>query len=79
MGKWELAGLVAMMAPCWQMFELIPRAEVRREVQWAAATSALLYVVTAYLIPRLSAFTLKAGLKGKDLCKKGTPAGEVEM
>ncbi len=75
----EHVGLVAMLAPCWHMFEAIPRADVRREVQWAAAAGVLLFCVTSYLIPRLSVFTLRAGLKGRDLCKKGSPGGDVDM
>lgn len=79
MASLEFAGLVAMLAPCWHMYNNIPRDDVKTEVLWALVTGALLYPVTWFLIPRLAVFTQKAGLKGRDLCKKGTPAGEIDM
>lgn len=75
----EKLGLALMLAPCVHMFEAIPRLDVRREVQWTTVASIALYIVATYLIPRLSSFTLRAGLKGRDLCKKGSAAGEIDM
>lgn len=40
---------------------------------WSAAISVLGFVLTDQLIPIFAQYTLKRGLSGKDLCKKGTP------
>lgn len=42
------------------------------------AIGVLSYVAVVLLIPILSKF-LPAKLSGKDLCKKGTPAGDIPM
>jgi hypothetical protein len=39
----------------------------------------LTYLLVFWLIPHVKAFTLKAGLKGKDLGKKGTPFESRDM
>ena len=39
--------------------------------------SGMTYLVVFYMIPKIKVFTLKAGLFGKDINKKGTDAGEV--
>lgn len=36
-------------------------------------------IATYKLVPVGSRYTLKAGLKGRDINKRGTPAGEFEM
>ena len=43
------------------------------------AISVLTYLLVFWLIPHVKAFTLKAGLKGKDLGKKGTPFESRDM
>lgn len=40
--------------------------------------SALSYVAVAFLIPRVAP-KMPAKLSGKDLCKRGTPAGDIPM
>jgi hypothetical protein len=77
--KPHLAALVCLIAPCAHMYTMIPRVDVQRELVWITVLGAVLYTSSIALIPRLKVFTLRAGLKGKDLCKKGTPAGEVDM
>ncbi len=42
-------------------------------------TSLFAYKATDKLIPVVKEFTLKAGLKGRDINKKGTPAGEKDV
>lgn len=42
------------------------------------AIGVLSYVAVVLLIPTLAKF-LPAKLSGKDLCKKGTPAGDIPM
>ena len=39
----------------------------------------LCYAATVLVIPNASAYLLRRGLKGKDLGKRDTPAGELEM
>jgi len=41
--------------------------------------SALAYYMTVYLVPIFGDYTRKKGIFGKDLCKKGTSAGNLEM
>ncbi len=78
--RWRpYAGLVLLMAPCLHMVSQIRSADVKLELARTALVSVLLYVVTTKFIPSLAELTKRGGLKGKDLCKKGSPAGDIEM
>lgn len=43
------------------------------------AASVVCFAVTVLVIPNASTYLLRRGLKGKDLGKRGTPAGDVEI
>ena len=41
--------------------------------------SVLSFLLTSFLIPIFAKYTHKRGIFGRDLGKKGTPAGDIEM
>ncbi|KAL6745190.1 glycosyl transferase family 4-domain-containing protein [Haematococcus lacustris] len=60
-------------------FTLISDAKTRQLISASAIVSILGFFATRYLIPAVASKTASRGICGKDLNKKGTPAGEVPI
>lgn len=74
----QWGGLAALVLPIAIVTALVP-AEDQAVIAVAAAAGLGAGLLTWVLIPRLKVLTLKAGLKGKDLGKKGTDREDKEM
>lgn len=77
--KWELLGVAALLLPAAWLASNIALDGVRQELFFAAAAAVACFLTTLAVIPATSSYFLKRGLKGIDLGKKGTPAGQVDM
>lgn len=73
-----LLASVCFAAPLWLLFQLTDE-----KIQQLIVTSALIgvagFFVTLYLVPRVAGKTQSRGICGKDLNKKGTPAGDIPI
>lgn len=69
----------ASLLPSLAALGLIPDAQARDSILISLFVSYLGYLATKALIPTLQRFTLKAGLSGLDINKRGTPAGEKRI
>jgi hypothetical protein len=45
----------------------------------SACLSVITFAGTVWLVPRFAPYLLRAGLSGKDLCKRGMPGGDKPM
>lgn len=78
--SWELALLAALcLAPPALAALRVADARARATLLLAAAVSALGFLATRWLVPQVAAKTLARGICGKDLNKRGTPAGDVPV
>jgi hypothetical protein len=69
---WVYLGL--LLAPSLTLLLNLPDANTKTIVLKSLGLSLVLgYALTNYLVPIISEFTLKKGLSGRDLGKKGTP------
>ncbi len=78
MSPTESAGLLALLLPTAAVACLLPRDD-QLSIGYAALVGLLACGLTFILIPQMKALTLKAGLKGRDLGKKGTKLESKEM
>ena len=74
----ESVGLLALLLPTVAVACLLPRDD-QISIGYAAVVGVIAYALTYVLIPQMKELTLKAGLKGRDLGKKGTARESKEM
>jgi len=74
----ESMGLAALLLPTAVVACLLPRDD-QLSIGYAALVGIVACGLTYVLIPQMKELTLKAGLKGKDLGKKGTALESKEM
>lgn len=74
----ESIGLLALLLPTVAVACLLPRDD-QVSIGYAAAVGIVACGLTYLLIPQMKELTLKAGLKGRDLGKKGTARESKEM
>lgn len=65
--------------PCVLAYFNIKDDRTRYSILVSAAVSALGFMATKAVIPLIKARTLRAGLHGKDINKKGSEAGEKDI
>jgi UDP-N-acetylglucosamine--dolichyl-phosphate N-acetylglucosaminephosphotransferase len=76
----QLLALAAIgFGPAAYVFTRVPDVYAQQLIAASAVVSILGFLGTVYLIPQVSGKTLKRGICGKDLNKKGTPAGDVPI
>jgi UDP-N-acetylglucosamine--dolichyl-phosphate N-acetylglucosaminephosphotransferase len=76
----QLAALavLGLMGPAYAVSQIADE-KTRRSIYLSCAVSIIAFFATRYLIPKVAAKTLKRGICGKDINKRGTPAGEVPV
>ena len=74
----ESVGLLALLLPTVAVACLLPRDD-QISIGYAAVVGVIACALTYVLIPQMKELTLKAGLKGRDLGKKGTARESKEM
>lgn len=77
-GQLLLLALAGLAGPAYLLFQL-PDQQVFRSVLVSACVSVASFAATRALIPVLASKTLARGICGKDLNKRGTPAGDVPI
>ena len=75
----DAAVAVALLAPTAYMWTKIRTTDVRSELAWGLALSVAVFGVVVFFIPLFAERTRKAGLWGKDLCKRGTVRENVKV
>lgn len=70
--------LVGLAGPAYYLFQINDQ-QTFRSLVFSAVVSIIGFAATRWLIPPLAAKTLRRGICGKDLNKKGTPAGETPI
>ena len=65
--------------PAVYYYTQISSPDVQAQLLRAAAFSALAFASTLWLIPIISSFLWRRGLKGRDMGRRGTPQEAVEM
>ena len=75
----EAAAFLTICAPFLHFVYVIPDSTVRAQLVVSLAGSLVVFLATAAAVPRASKYMLRRGLFGKDLGKKGSPLGEVEV
>lgn len=81
MGRFvQLAALavLGLLGPAYAL-SLIPDEKTRRSIYLSCAVSVVAFLATRYLIPKVASKTLKRGICGKDINKRGTPAGDIPI
>ncbi|KAG2485717.1 hypothetical protein HYH03_015601 [Edaphochlamys debaryana] len=73
-----LLALLGFGLPAWA-FTLITDVRAQQLIVACAAVSVFGFLGTAYLVPKVASKTQARGICGKDLNKKGTPAGDVPI
>ncbi|KAG2451673.1 hypothetical protein HYH02_003453 [Chlamydomonas schloesseri] len=71
-------GLVGFGLPAWAV-TLISDVRAQQLIVACAIVSFLGFLGTVYLVPKVAAKTQARGICGKDLNKKGTPAGDIPI
>ena len=75
----DAAVAVALLASTAYMWTKIRTTDVRSELAWGLALSVAVFGVVVFFIPLFAERTRKAGLWGKDLCKRGTVRENVKV
>jgi UDP-N-acetylglucosamine--dolichyl-phosphate N-acetylglucosaminephosphotransferase len=77
----QLALLAALGAalPAYAFSRIAPDSKERLLLACSAGVSLLGFLLTVYLIPPVTSKTSARGIAGKDLNKRGTPAGDVAI
>eukprot|EP00879_Flechtneria_rotunda_P024984 GHRR01026512.1.p1 GENE.GHRR01026512.1~~GHRR01026512.1.p1 ORF type:complete len:328 (+),score=83.59 GHRR01026512.1:144-1127(+) len=70
--------VAGLAAPVFFLFQIQDQ-KTFRSIVFSAFVSLLGFLATKWLIPIVASKTLRRGICGKDLNKKGTPAGEVPI
>lgn len=74
-----LSTIVALLAPSFYVASQIHNVIVQQTLLWILVAAALCFFLTHSTIPLAKQYTKKAGLKGKDLGKKGTERESEEI
>ena len=78
-GLLDLAAVAALVAPLLHMYSRVQSTAVQASLTWSVLIAVAVFGTTVALIPTFGAHTRKAGLWGKDLCKKGTARQDVKV
>jgi hypothetical protein len=77
--SWLRLGAICCLLPSIWVFTQVADERTRYSILISAAVSALGFLLTLRLIPLTKAYTLKAGLFGLDINKKGSREGEKKV
>jgi hypothetical protein len=74
----EASFFLLLSLPAAHFYSLI-EAPVRRQLSYAAGFALLAFFATCWLVPIISAYLMRRGLKGRDMGRRGTRDEAKEM
>ena len=75
----DIGCLALLLAPAGWLLSYFQSEEALVEVAWAAVCAVCAATLAGLLMPVLANYTLKSGLRGKDLGKRYTPSAQQDM